>query len=672
MKSIVETRSGSLDVPKLKQAGKPVCKDIEKAEAFADLERGVHAALETYSNVHRGSGHNSLASTHLYEKAREIVLEYLGLSKDNYVVIFCAPRRAELLKAQLRPGSYQCVSSQDIGLSLGVRALAVEKKALPKGAPFQTGGGTARLVSPDWVIWAKAPDKFEAGTPAIINIIAFAKALRLIQHFGKDAFQGVTTEKLTATEILSHDELEKYSGQELLAQLRQRLIGRGMRVPTMEGARPFINLDNGASTPTFTPIWDAVCQTWEQSRQTQQEIIQEVKSICARVLGAPLTAYDVIFTANTTDAINLVAESLRNESEPGIEPVVLNTLLEHNSNELPWRMIPGFSLIRLSVDAEGFVDINELETLLRAYNQEGQHGEKRIKLVAMSGASNVLGVFNNLAEIGRIAHRYGARLLVDAAQLVAHRKAMVEECGIDYLAFSAHKVYAPFGSGVLLARKGLLHFSSAELELIQSSGEENAGGIAALGKALVLLQRIGLDVIQAEEQALTARALRGLAGIPGLRIYGIKEPDSPRFAQKGGVIVFGMKDIAPNRVAKELAGRGGIGVRSGCHCAHLLIKRLLNVGPRLERFQGMILTLFPQLSLPGVVRVSLGIENSAEDIDTLIQVLGKIAPQPRAEVDRRSAATAEGTQTLSLKDVQLQMEDFAKVAGERIYGIDSI
>ncbi len=228
-------------------------------------------------------------------------------------------------------------------------------------------------------------------------------------------------------------------------------------------------------------------------------------------------------------------------------------------------MVPGFSLIRLPVDAEGFVDLNELETLLRAYNQKGQHGKKRIKLVAVSGASNVLGVFNDLAEISRIVHRYGARLLVDAAQLVAHRKVEMEECGIDYLAFSAHKVYAPFGSGVLVVRKGLLNFSPAELELIQSSGEENVGGIAALGKALVLLQRIGLDVIQEEEQALTGRALRGLAQIPGLKIYGIQDPDSPRFAQKGGVIVFGLKDIMPNRVAKELAEQGGIGVRYGCH-----------------------------------------------------------------------------------------------------------
>ncbi|MCP4541365.1 MAG: aminotransferase class V-fold PLP-dependent enzyme [Chloroflexi bacterium] len=635
----------------------------KKTEIFTELERGVHAALETYSNVHRGSGHNSMVSTHLFEQARDIVLEYLELNgglvhRDKYVVVFCTPRRAEALKAQLEPKSYKSVSSQDIGLSLGMRALAVNSKALPKGIPFQPGGGTARLVSPGWVVWAKAPDKFEAGTPAIVNVIAFAKALRLLQHFGNGAFQDAAAEKIAAAEILYHDELEEYAGQELLDELKQTLIGRGVRVPTVEGARPFINLDNGASTPTFTPIWNAVCQTWRQPRQVQQKIIHEVKSICAEVLGAPLAAYDVIFTSNTTEAINLTAESLRNESEPGIESVVLNTFLEHNSNELPWRMA-GFSLIRLPVDAEGFVNLDELETHLRAYNQEGQHGRKRIKLVAVSGGSNVLGVFNDLAEISRIVHRYGARLLVDAAQLVAHRKVEMEACGIDYLAFSAHKAYAPFGSGVLLVRKGLLHFTPAELELIQSSGEENVVGITALGKALVLLQRIGLDVIQEEEQALTGRALRGLAQIPGLTIYGTKDPDSARFAQKGGVIVFDLKGFMANRVAQELAERGGIGVRYGCHCAHLLIKRMLNIHPLQKLLQGLIVTLFPQISLPGLTRVSLGIENSAEDIDTLLHVLGKIARQPRTGMDNPFTST----QT----DIQKQMDDFARAVAERVY-----
>jgi selenocysteine lyase/cysteine desulfurase len=633
-------------------------KDDDVAEAFAELERGVHAALETYSNVHRGSGHNSLVSTHLYEQARDVVLEYLGLNKDKYVVIFCSPRRAEVLKAQLEPGSYQSLSSQDIGLSLGVRALAVDRKKSPRGAPLQSGGGTARLVSPGWVIWAKAPDKLEAGTPAIVNVIALAVALRLIRQLGNDAFQDAAgekpavAEKLAASDILYHDELEQFSGRELLDELKHTLIGRGVQVPTVEGARHFTNLDNAASTPTFTPIWDAVCQAWRQPRQVQGEIVQEVKSVCAGVLGAPLAAYDVVFTSNTTEAINLVAESLGNECEPDTEPVILNTLLEHNSNELPWRTVPGVSLIRLPVDAEGFVDLHELEALLLAYNQEGQRGKQRVTLVAMSGASNVLGTFNDLAEISRIVHRYGARLLVDAAQLVAHRKIAIEVCGIDYLAFSAHKVYAPFGTGVLMVRKGLLDFSPAELELIRSSGEENVGGIAALGKALVLLQRIGLQVIQSEEQALTARAVRGLAQIPGLKVYGVKDPDSPRFAQKGGVIAFDLGSILPSRVAKGLAERGGIGVRYGCHCAHLLIKHVLHVPPLLQQLQGLILTIFPRLSLPGVVRVSLGIENSEEDVDTLLHVLGEIARQPRAGV--------EGA-------IQQQMDDFAKAAALRVY-----
>ena len=638
--------------------------DNQPVDVFGALERSVHAALETYSNVHRGSGQASMVTTHLYEQAGEIVLESLGLDKDKYVVIFSSPRGAEALKAKLKPGSYRSLTSQDTGLPLGLRALAVKRKALPKGAPLQTGGGTARLVAPGWVVWAKAPDRFEAGTPAITNVIAFAQALRLMQHFGKEAFQRVTPEERTAADILYHDSLESSSGRELLEALRQNLIGGGMRVPTKEGEQPFINLDNGASTPTFKPVWEAVCQTWRQPMQVQQEIVNEVKNVCADVLGAPQSAYDVIFTSNTTEAINLVAENLLNEPRQGSSTVVLNTLLEHNSNELPWRSMRGLALLRLPVDAEGFVDLDELERQLCTTNQKGQYGKKRIKLVTVSGASNVLGVFNDLAEISRIVHQYGARLLVDAAQLVAHRKVEMEACGIDYLAFSAHKVYAPFGCGALVARKGLLQFSPAEMELINSSGEENAGGIAALGKALVLLRRVGLDLIQAEEQALTGRTLRGLARIAGLTIYGIKDPESPRFAQKGGVIVFGLKDILPKRVAKELAERGGIGVRYGCHCAHLLIKRLLNISPFLEQMQRVVLIVLPKVSLPGLVRVSLGIENSAEEVDRLIEVLGKISGLPR---DESASLPALSRKNLPQTDIQKQMSEFVRTTARRVY-----
>ncbi|MEN9938016.1 MAG: putative cysteine desulfurase, partial [Chloroflexota bacterium] len=433
--------------------------EAEREQAFAELCEAVGVALKTYANVHRGSGHHSTVTTYLYEQARALVLAHVGRSSATNTVIFCTPRRVALLERQLDPRHVTTLSSQDMGLPLGLRALVVRRRALPQGAPFEPGGGTARLVGPNWVVWAAAPDRFEAGTPPIINVIAFARALELTRRFGSRVFAGQVGTPCSAADILAHDELAHLTGYELLDALNQTLVGRDVLVPTTDGPRPFINLDNAASTPTFAPVWDVVQQAWGQPRLVQAEIVREVRSICAAALGAPPAGYQLIFTANTTEAINLVAASLGHEVASGSEPVVLNTLLEHNSNELPWRSIPGVRLVRLAIDDEGFVSLAELEAVLQAYNQRSEHGRQRIALVAVSGASNVLGVVNDLAAISAIVHRYGARLLVDAAQLVAHRKVEVERWGIDYLACSAHKLYAPFGSGLLVARAGLLRFS---------------------------------------------------------------------------------------------------------------------------------------------------------------------------------------------------------------------
>jgi selenocysteine lyase/cysteine desulfurase len=639
-------------------------------DAYTALEQGVQAALETYSNVHRGSGHKSIVSTSLFEQARDIVLEYLGLPRRKYTVIFCTPRRAALLGATIEPGKYRAVSCHDIGLPLGVKALAIRRRALPKGTPFQTGGGTTSIISPDWVIWAGGPDRFEAGTPAIINIIAFARALRLTMQYGKDIFRDPAPGKLSASDILYDDGPEKYSGQELMDELRKTLIGGGLKVPTMEGERPYINFDNSASTPSFAPVWEAVRKTWRHSPQVQQEIIQEVRSVCAGFLGAPLAAYDIIYTSNTTEAINLAAESVNRESGKDTEPVLVSTMLEHSSNDLPWRTALRHPLIRLSIDTEGIVDLNQLQTLLRAYNEEGKQGKKRISLVAVSGASNVLGVFNNLEEISRLVHRYGARLLVDAAQMAAHRRINMTECGIDYLAFSAHKIYAPFGCGALVVRKGLLNFSPDEMDLIRSSGEENTAGIAAMGKALVLLQRIGMDLIREEEQALTGRLLRGLAKVDGLTVYGIKDPDSPGFDRKGGVVVFALRGLMSNKIAKELALQGGIGIRYGCHCAHILVKHLVGVSPKLERFQGIIARLFPRIKFPGLARVSLGIGNTGEEVDNLIRVLIKIAGPAKTKDNVHSSSSSGNSTTLTRQEAEKQIKAYVKAAALRVYSTD--
>lgn len=629
--------------------------DSGAARAFDALETGVHAAIETYANVHRGSGHHSTVSTYLFEQARDVVLDALGADRRTHVVIFGTPRSADILTSRLEPGRVRVASSLDLDIPLGVRALVVHRRALPTGPPPFSGGGTARLVAPGWVMWAQAPDRFEAGTPAIVNVIAFARALRLARQLGGRPFAGAAGEPRTARDILYRDNLETRRGRDLLHALRRTLIGRGLCVPTADGDRPFVNLDNAASTPTFEPVWDAVRHAWRQAARVRQEIVEEVRGIVAGFVGAPSSEYDILFTANTTDAINLVAEGAGHAPGPGRPAVVINTLLEHNSNELPWRTVSGASLLRLPMDGGGFLDLAQLETWLRDYNQDGRHGGARVGLVAVSGASNVLGSINDLAGIARTAHRYGARLLVDGAQLVAHRRIAMAEDGIDYLVFSAHKAYAPFGTGVLVARKGLLTFTPEETARIRGGGEENAAGIAALGKALVLLQRIGLDVIREEEQVLTARALTGLARVPGVKVLGVTDPSSASFAHKSGVIPFAVKGLLSHTVARRLAARGGIGVRSGCHCAHLTVKRLAEVPPWAEQVQRLILTVLRRAELPGVVRVSFGLENTEQDVDTLLDVMNGVARATKSRV---------GEQALGRR-----MDEACRAQGQRVYAV---
>ena len=519
--------------------------------------------------------------------------------------------------------AYRSFSSRDVGLALGVVAMLVKKDHLRKDTAFQAGGGTARLTAPDWIIWAGKPDKFEGGTPAIINIITFAAALKILKQKGIDRFD-VSEDPLTVKELLYHDALKDSSGIELLEKLRDTHIGKDLKVPTTEGQKTFINLDNSASTPTFKPIWETFSGVLFTENFLAGELVSEVRSIIAKTLHAPTDKYDIIFTSNTTEAINIVSESCKLEPLDDFEPVIANTLLEHSSNDLPWRLTDGFQMIRIGADKDGFIDLQDLENKLKAYNQDQAHGSKRIKLVAVSGASNVVGAANDLAKISGTVKKYGAKLLVDAAQLVAHRKVDVELSGVDFLAFSGHKVYAPFGCGVLIARKGALKQDEVELQKLVASGDENAAGIAALGKSLLLLGRIGMDTVAGEEKILTASLLEGLSKIEGVKVYGIDSPEHPQFDRKLGVVSFNIGTMEASRTANKLARTYGIGIRFGCHCAHIYVKHLLDVGPGLERFQRVMITLLPQVNLPGMARASLGLENTQGDVDALVEAVRKI------------------------------------------------
>ncbi|NTV84873.1 MAG: aminotransferase class V-fold PLP-dependent enzyme, partial [Bacteroidales bacterium] len=231
--------------------------DHVAVNSISSLFETMEQALKTYSNVHRGSGHKSMVTTHLFEESRNIVLDYLGLKNKGYTVIFCTPARADAFIKLLNGSEYKMISSKEFGLPLGVRAVALKNKDLPKGIPFQTGGGTTKLYSKNWVIWANGPDKFEAGTPAIVNIIAFARALMIIRALGKDIFKKRISGNLSVDEILYNDELKDFSGKELLQKLRKTMLGSGLQVPVSGGMKPFINLDNSASTPAFSQVWNA-------------------------------------------------------------------------------------------------------------------------------------------------------------------------------------------------------------------------------------------------------------------------------------------------------------------------------------------------------------------------------------------------------------------------------
>jgi selenocysteine lyase/cysteine desulfurase len=636
------------------------------------LKKALRASLEHYSNVHRGSGQNSLIATHLYEKARKIVLHVAGFSDRKYEVIFCTPHRAHSFTVGLNGSVFELITSKDLGLPLGITAVVVKKTALPKHSPYQTGGGTVKIVSEDHVLWADAPDRFEAGTPAIINVILFALAFSISK--GHPLVGPFLSQKrsIPLRTFFNTPGYNTLTGKELLARIKTSILGKQLLVPTEEGDRPYTNLDNGASTPTFESICTVAERVLTAPYRMYPAIISFARKTLLSFLGAPASTYELVFVSNTTEAINAAASNLAAALGKKNEPVIVNSLMEHNSNELPWRTIPHTSQIRLGVDGEGFIDLRELEKVLREYNHEKAHGRKRIVLVAVSGASNVLGSFNDLSAISRLAHRYQAAFLVDAAQLIAHRKVNMHKAGIDYLAFSGHKAYAPFGSGGLILRKDRIALPKEQWAKLNASGEENILGIATLVKMVQIFQRIGMDVIAEDEHELAVKLLNGICSFPQFKVYGVCSGSSSHIRQKGAVVTISCSTIPFNLLANRLAERGGIGVRSGCFCAHLLGKRLLGIQGLKEKLYDLGFRFAPHFTkdlIPGLVRISAGLENTPADIEYLLRMLGMILAEPRTMLEKRLAASHNGTPFLPRYPIDAVIDSFISRIVEKVYSI---
>lgn len=390
------------------------------------------------------------------------------------------------------------------------------------------------------------------------------------------------------------------------------LADAGLEVPVLGGGTVrHVNLDIAASAPALDavaahvarvlPYYASVHRGSGYPSQATTALVEDARVTVARHVGARDDDL-VVFTRNTTDALNLLAGAV-----PG-ETVVLD--IEHHANLLPWRgrrVVVGCATIAETLEA--------LDAELAA---------RPAALVSITGASNVTGEVLPIDAIASLAHAHGARLAVDAAQLLPHRRVDLAASGIDYLAFSGHKAYAPYGAGALVGRADWLDAAPAYLAgggAVQSvriddvdwkhgadrheAGTPNVLGIAALARALVELDRLGDDARRAHESALTARLHDGLARQAGIRVIrGFDDADD-----RLGIATIEVEQGSVGLVAAALAAEHGISVRAGRFCAHPFFDRVA------RRANGL--------------RASLGAGSSADDVDRFLDALaGLVADGP--------------------------------------------
>jgi cysteine desulfurase/selenocysteine lyase len=425
--------------------------------------------------------------------------------------------------------------------------------------------------------------------------------------------------------------------------VRENVVGVEAQVPLLDGSRrTYVNFDNAASTPALRPVLDKVNElmTWYSSihrgtgfkSQVSTDAYEEAHRIVCSFVGANPATHVVIFGKNSTEALNKLARRF----PLAAGDVVLTTLMEHHSNDLPWRAVAQTEHVH--VDENGALDETHLDALLEKY-------AGRVRLVAVTGASNVTGYINPLPRIAAKAHAAGAQILVDAAQLAPHRAVDMrpddDPAHIDYLALSAHKMYAPYGTGALIGRRDT--FLQGDPDVVgggtvdivtlddvkwaappekDEAGSPNVVGAVALAKTILCLQEIGMPALAEHEAQLTARLLQKLARIEGVQVFGINDP--ARAAEKVGVVPFNVEGMSHYLVAAILSAEGGIGVRNGCFCAHPYILHLMKVSAKHAREHQQAIQQGIKKYLPGLIRASFGCYNTEDEVDWFIEVLERI------------------------------------------------
>ena len=380
--------------------------------------------------------------------------------------------------------------------------------------------------------------------------------------------------------------------------------------------KPLVFLDSAASAMKPDAVIDAMAETmrtqyanvhrglhWMSERTT--DVYESTRDAIARLLNAP-SRDEVVFTKNSTEAINLVAHSYGSLMRPG--QAVLISEMEHHANIIPWQLLrdrTGIDLRVARVTDAGELDWDDYQAKLA----DGQ-----VALVAMVHMSNVLGTYMPAARIAAAAHNAGARVLFDGSQAVVHRRVDVQAIDADFYVFTGHKLYGPTGIGVLWARRELLeqmppfmgggdmigtvsfeHSTWAEIPHKFEAGTPPIVEAIGLKRAIEWVEAVGFDAIAAHEAALTEHALARLSAVKGLRVLGQAQ-------DRGGVLSFTLDGAHAHDVA-TLLDRNGIAVRAGNHCAEPLMRRL---------------------GVDSTARASFGIYTTEGEIDVLADTLERV------------------------------------------------
>ncbi|MEU3225780.1 aminotransferase class V-fold PLP-dependent enzyme [Streptomyces sp. NPDC006976] len=372
------------------------------------------------------------------------------------------------------------------------------------------------------------------------------------------------------------------------------VLGEDVLVPLVTGGEVgYAALDYAASAPALKRVWDDVAayapyygsvhRGAGYLSQLSTDLFEGSRATVAEFLGCR-PGDQVVFTRSTTDSLNLLAAALPADCQV----FVFET--EHHASLLPWRDARVTYLNAPRTPAQA------VATLERALADREPYGPA---LVCVTGASNVTGELWPVAELAAAAHAHGARIVLDAAQLAPHHPLDIAELDVDWVAFSGHKLYAPFGSGVLAGRSDWLcdaepylagggasrkvarradggvdvewHTTAARHE----AGSPNVIGVYSIASACKALTEAGFDRLVAREQHLVGEVLTGLAGVPEVRVLSLFGDDAPRV----GVISFVVEGWNSSHFAAALSAEYGIGVRDGLFCAHPLVRTLLGSDP---------------------------------------------------------------------------------------------